>query len=392
MSFLQFVTGSRSQEFVELNPTASLIVGSSSSAHIQLHDPDVQQQHCRIYPAQGAFWLQDLGQGFTILNMKRLSNETEGLRANDVFIVGRTFIKFWAEKPPATGGGGGADPAELETARRRVSQLEAELEQARASSAGQQQGAERVQMLMKALGEKDAELDEVRAKMEAIESWKNKGDQKVGNLEAELVDSRQQMELLAQDVLDREEQLTSLRTDLEKERESSRMNARRLEVELEDVKAHAQKEVERVWNEATAKGREEGRGEALPKLKETEGELKEMRATLEATRAALESLGVARPAETIAAGGSPLQEALAALGLEPAQQQRLMAALSGEIDRESLRRFAGPALAWSEGTPERDLPGELRGLRRRNQRVDVAMTLDPNELVARQLKGILGPQ
>src|SRR5687767_9434736 len=109
MAYLQILNGTRELQVEELNPQASLVVGSGDEAHIRVTDAGVEGRHCQVYPAQNAFWLQDLGAGNTILHMKRLKGTTEGLKQGDIFILGQTFLKFWNEKPPE--GGGGAAPA-----------------------------------------------------------------------------------------------------------------------------------------------------------------------------------------------------------------------------------------------------------------------------------------
>ena len=99
MACIQFLNGSRAEELVELNPAATVIVGSAHDVHIQVTDPDVVGSHCQLYPAEGSYWLQDLGEGFTVLNAARLASTAVGLRPYDVFIRGKTFLRFLAEPP-----------------------------------------------------------------------------------------------------------------------------------------------------------------------------------------------------------------------------------------------------------------------------------------------------
>lgn len=99
MAYVQFLNGPRSDEYVELHPTASLILGSDPDAHILVTDSGVAGKHCTIYPAQGTYWLTDMGEGDTILNMKRLVSATDSLGPDDIAIVGTTFFRFLSEPP-----------------------------------------------------------------------------------------------------------------------------------------------------------------------------------------------------------------------------------------------------------------------------------------------------
>ena len=110
MPFLQFLNGSRDQAVEELHASASLILGSGADAQIQCSDTGVSPQHCQVYPADGKYWLRDLGAGSTVFKMRRIgpSNPPEivPIMPGEVFILGTTYVKFWAERPPAGGGGG----------------------------------------------------------------------------------------------------------------------------------------------------------------------------------------------------------------------------------------------------------------------------------------------
>ena len=83
MAYLQILNGARELQVEELNPSASLVVGSGYEGLIRLTDTGVEGRHCQVYPAQNAYWLQDLGAGNTILHMKRLKQTTEGLKQGD---------------------------------------------------------------------------------------------------------------------------------------------------------------------------------------------------------------------------------------------------------------------------------------------------------------------
>jgi FHA domain/Prokaryotic RING finger family 1 len=90
---LQFLCGPRDQESEDLHPTASLLLGKGPKAHIQVPDPEVMEEHCVVYPAEGSYWLQDLGQGFTVVGGQRLSADSVRLEPGEVLIVGRTYLK-----------------------------------------------------------------------------------------------------------------------------------------------------------------------------------------------------------------------------------------------------------------------------------------------------------
>ena len=48
----------------------------------------IAPKHCQVYPAQGSYWLQDLGEGTTIHGMKRIVSETVQLQPYDVVMTG----------------------------------------------------------------------------------------------------------------------------------------------------------------------------------------------------------------------------------------------------------------------------------------------------------------
>ncbi|RMG12711.1 MAG: FHA domain-containing protein [Planctomycetota bacterium] len=206
MAFLQFLSGARDQEFEPLNDSASLVLGSGPEAHLRCPDPGVEAKHCTIYPAQGSFWLQDLGAGMTVFNMQRMAGSTQPLKPGDVFIVGRTYVKFWAEKPAQPGGGGG-DPAalqavqtELAAAQERASRLEAELAQA----------------------------SDLRARLEAAE-------QRTGALEAELATAKQSAEEAAARASALEDELAAAKADAEGQIRAAREEAERERAEQQEA-------------------------------------------------------------------------------------------------------------------------------------------------------------
>jgi len=166
MAYLLVLNGPRLDELFELDPGATLTLGSSADAHIQLPDPDVAAVHGRVYPAEGRFWLQDLGQGYTLLNLDHVSGATQELYPHDVLILGRTFLKFVAEPPAARGGAGAshavkAKQAEIERLRKRLTQAQSTTSKARRELASVQESIEA------ARAEERAAADEVRAELES---------------------------------------------------------------------------------------------------------------------------------------------------------------------------------------------------------------------------------
>jgi len=347
MPFLQFITGSRDQQFEELNPAASLVVGSGAEAHIKVSDPDIQPKHCNVYPAQGSYWLQDLGTGRTIVRMKSLSNTTEGLKAGDVFIVGTTFVKFWQEKPAGGGGGGGggggADPAALEAAKR--------------------------------------ELARVQAEFDSFKSTAGEGEEKTKALEAEVVEARQKLEEVTEQLTEKDERISAL----EQEKADAESKASLLEGDV----AAAKGEVEQAQRDAEQKVREAE--EAATKAGE------DIQAALEASQAALEGFkaeveGEGRDRLAAAQELQDLDKAVEALGLPSALGAALRVAVDAEIDREVLRRCAGPVVPL-RGLKvlggDRDLEGQIQVIRRRGEQVEAARELGLAELESSELERLL---
>lgn len=103
MACFVVLTGSLADEVFDLNPAATLTLGSGPNNHIQLPEPDVAELHAQVYPAEGRYWFQDLGYGYTVINAQELSQSVHPLDENDVVQLGRTFVRFLFERPAATG-------------------------------------------------------------------------------------------------------------------------------------------------------------------------------------------------------------------------------------------------------------------------------------------------
>ncbi len=342
MPFIQFINGSRDQEFEELNPAASLVLGSGADAHIQVSDPGVEAAHCQLYPAQGAFWLRDMGSGQTIFEFKRLANNTTGLKPGDVFIVGRTFVKFWPEKPAgagAGGGGGGGDPA----AQQRAKELEGELGAARAR-----------------VGELEGELSAAKGELEQATRAREQAEGELSGVRGELEQARGELEQARADGAQQQARV------------------RELEGELEQARA----EGERRATEAQEQARQERA---------------ELEGSLEATRAALEGLrgeAEARQRDRLAAASEPsdLEAALEALALPDAARRRVEQAVQAHVDREVLRRSAGPVIPLRDlALPGsgRDLAADVAAVRLRAEQVEAARRLELGALDAAEVERLL---
>lgn len=378
MAYLQFMNGSRDQQVEELNPAASLVVGSADDAHVRVGDAGVEARHCQVYPAQGAFWLQDLGAGNTILHMKRLKGTTEGLKAGDIFILGQTFVKFWTEKPtvgaaapaPAAAGGPALDALkrELSAAQAEAARLKADVDKARGE------------------GERSrADGDLARKELETLRL-------EVTRVKADVERERQekeQVERQRKDADEQRERTEAQRQELEAAREELERRVKQLEGELETTRSEATAEVARARADADA---ELGRArEAL------EREQAEMKASLEATRAECATLRArdeVRGRDRLAAlaEANDLSKVIEALALPDALRLRLEAAVEDAASREALRRVNGPVVPLRGlRVPgcDRDLEGELGAVRRRQEQVEAARGLHLHELEASQLDRLL---
>ncbi|MCO5171465.1 MAG: FHA domain-containing protein [Planctomycetes bacterium] len=364
--FLQFLNGGRDQEVEDLNPQASLVLGSAGDAHIRVGDPGIEGRHCQVYPAQGSFWLQDLGAGNTILHMKRLKGTTEGLKAGDIFIIGTTFVKFWTERPAVGGGGGGAaapaaDPGlerELAAARTKAEEAGRDLEQAR-------------QELERAQGEAEA----ARAKAEQAE----------GELER-LRGERERLD-------EQRQEAERARDELQGRIAGAEAEAAAAKAEAEAAAARAKAEAE----EEAARAKAAAEAELAAGREALEREQAEGKAALEATRAELEALraeAAVRGRDRLAAlrDGGDLAALVEGLALPGAVRARLEAALEDAVTREALARAAGPVVPLRGlRVPgcERDLEAELGAARRRAEHVAAARTLGLADLDASELDRLL---
>lgn len=387
MPFLQFLNGVRDGQVEALNPSASLVVGSlddPAQVHIRCTDQGIEGRHVQVYPGQGSFWLNDLGAGLTVLNMKRLKGSTEGLKDKDIFIIGTTFVKFMMERPaagaaPAPAAPGGASPAQLEAAKREVEAAKAEV--ARLQQEGQRLQAQAQQA--------DAAQKQVAQLQEAGAAVKRDLEQAKRDLEAAKRDLEQAKGDVARLEGDAGRQREERRA-LEEKKDGLEARVAALEGEIEKAKADAAAEVEKAKTDAASDVRQAKAA--------AERETEELRSATDATRAALEALRAreeARARDPLAALEAPsdLQALVDALGLPEAVRTRLDQAIRTAVDREALRRAAGPVVplrGLRVPGVDRDVEGALAAARAREAQAEAARTLGLHDLDAAELERLVG--
>jgi DNA repair exonuclease SbcCD ATPase subunit len=388
--YLQFLNGGRDQQAEELNAAASLVVGSGDEAHIRLSDGGVEGRHCQVYPGQGTFWLQDLGTGSTILHMKRLKGTTEGLKDKDIFIVGTTFVKFWADKPPAGGGGGaspaaaapsapGVNPAALEAAKREVQA--ARDEAAKEKSAAQARTGKLEGDLEKARSDADSSKRELEASKRELETSKREVESTKRELES--------TKAAVTRVEGERDEAAGKRRALEEAQSELQERTSAAEAAVGKAKADAAAEVEKAKADAAAE---------LQKARaDVAAEAAELRAATDASRGALEALKgreEARGRDPLAALAAPsdLAKLFDALALPDVLRRRLDDAVRTEVDREALRRAAGPVVPLRglrvPGT-DQDVEALLGAAKVREAQVDAARSLGLHGLEAAELERLL---
>lgn len=351
MPFLQFLSGARDQAFDELLASGSMVIGSGPEAQIQCSDTGVSPAHCQVYLADGKWWLADMGAGSTVMQMRRLgASGTPGtvpLAPGTVFIVGGTYVKFWAERPPeGGGGGGGGDPAALEAAQGEAAQAKTELEssqsQLRTAQAELEStkagGADAASALQNAQGDVEAskaDLDACRGELETAKGETETARSELAAAQGEIATAKTEQEAAQ----------ASHETELQAAKEAAEQAAS----EAEATSAASRAEVE---------------------------------SALAASRGALEGLQAeieAGPTDSLAAAAdSDLQAILETLGLDDGLRRRLETAIAAEADREALRRVEGPVVPLRGlRVPglDLDLEGALRRVKARNEQVALVREL-----------------
>jgi DNA repair exonuclease SbcCD ATPase subunit len=356
-------------------------------------DPEVAPSHCQVYPAQGNYWLQDLGAGQTFLNMQRLGGETDGLNVNDVFIMGRTFVRF-LETAPASGGAGssmgssmgsavaGVDPSAFDAQQREIESLKEEVERLRDHG---RKGEDLTDTLGDKLSDAKEKFEKARRQIterddEILELRKERGrnEAKITNLEQEVANTQKDKQKESDDFrkeLDRRnEQIREFKAEakgrddelnqVRREQATSRVDAKRLKLELGMLEKESKKSLDSSKNEAS---------ERIDSLRTT---LETSLVALEAAHATLESLGVQRPASDLPSGKtSELSKALTALGLPDAKLETLRKALAAHVDQEALRRYSGPHLNWERPESALAREAQLHALRTRGEHVELQLNV-----------------
>lgn len=367
MAFLQFLNGSRDQQFEELHATASNFLGSAAEGNqIQLEDPGISPQHCQIYPSDGKYWLKDLGHGSTVIKMRRIGPnnppDTVPLEPGAVFILGQTYVKFWAEKPAGgTGGGGGADPAALTAAQEKVSALEAELEAAKAS--GDQAG-------------------ELQQQLDAAQQEAEQAQQKAQSLE-------EQLSAAQQEASETKEQLESAQGELAEAKQAAEQAKQEGEQAAEQAKQDAETAIAEAKQEAE-QAVEQAKQEAQQAAAESESALDAARAAL----SGLEAYAEVRQRDSLESALEPsdLQSILEALAPSQALRDRLEQAVEAEVTREVLRRSEGPVVPLRGlrlAASDRDLEAEIRAVKRHAEQVACARDLGLGDLEPDELQRLL---
>lgn len=348
MPFLQFFSGAKDQEIVEISAGGGTVIGSNAEAQVQCTDAGVMSNHCQVYQGDGKWWLRDGGSGSTVMQMRRIGAnnppEIVPLTPGEVFIIGQTYIKFWEEKP--AGGGGGADPAALEAAQAESAEARQELETLKAEfELIKVSGADAVIALESAQGElakAQGEIEAAKAELETAQS--------------ELETSKSEVESAKGELLGAEATH---------------------EATLQAAKDEAARAAEESAAAATA-------------------ERAEVEAALAASRGALEGLQselAAGPSDSLAAAAdSDLHAILETLGLSDEVRRRLAVAIAAEADREALRRVEGPVVPLRGlRVPGLDVDVEtaLRRVRARNQQLGQVRELGLDGLEASELERLL---
>lgn len=360
MACIQFLSGSRDQEFVELDPAATLTLGSADSGvEIKVSDPGIEPIHCRIYPGNGQFWLQSNSDSIWINMDRAQKGSTKGLPDTSILILGKTYLKFWSQRPAAASGSGsgavgGADPAALSQAQSELAAARSEIEQLKA-------GAGQTEELQRKLEAAQAEAQAAQAKVGELEGRLNEAQTKASALEQEISGAKAEAEAK---VAEAEAQVA------EAKREADERCAK-LQSEADAAKQEAEEKAQAAVREA-----EETRDREVAAAKEqAEREQEEMRSALEASRANLAALreredALTRDRLADVQSGSDLAQALDALDLPEALRLRLEAAVEAEVTRKVLVRFEGavvPLRGLKVPGVELDLEGHLRSLRQRAQ-------------------------
>lgn len=395
MPFLQILSGERADELFELHPSASLVVGTGPEAHIRLPDSRMGVSHCQVFPAQGSYWLRDMGQGPTVSNLRRVAaNETARLAVRDILIVGHTFMRYLEERPAAAGPKG-ADPADLVRAVERVralelqtKTLEAQLSALEGHAGGAHKERETARQMVSDLRSQLAsaedtsqrsgvELERARTRIQTLEKEQDKVRARLNEVQEEakkaLAAKAEEIQLSEEALAELDAEKTQARNELAEVKEALGKAERQvgeLKAELAQVTRALQGELAQVKQEADDRVANAS-VEQRRRLVALEASLSAALTSLDASRAALRSLGVDPPAAPDRPDGvAPLEltAVLDAAGLSAEVRARLEQALAAHIDREALRRFSGPPFSWERPARAIEVMAELGSLRSRGER------------------------
>jgi len=361
MACIQFLSGSRDQEFVDLDPAATLTLGSADSGvEIKVSDPGIEAIHCRIYPGNGQFWVQSNSDSIWINMDRAQKGATKGLPDKSILILGKTYLKFWSQRPAASSGsgsgavGGGADPAALSQAQSELAAARSEIEQLKAGS---------------------GQTEELQRNLEAAQAEAQAAQAKVGELETQLKEAQAKASSLEQEITgakaEAETKVAEAEAKVAEAKREADERCAKLQSEADAAKQEAEEKAQAAVREA-----EETRDREVAAAKEqAEREQEETRSALEASRANLAALreredALTRDRLADVQSGSDLARALDALDLPEALRLRLEAAVEAEVTRKVLVRFEGavvPLRGLKVPGVELDLEGHLRSLRQRAQ-------------------------
>jgi DNA repair exonuclease SbcCD ATPase subunit len=391
MACLQFLSGSRDQELQELSESYALTLGSGAGGQIIVRDQGVAEQHCQVYLAQGSWWLRNLDAD-TVLGKARVKpGDTRPLPDRTVFIVGSTYVKFWATRPPAggagpSGSGSVADAGALEQVKRELGEAKSELERLRGQGSAVDGTRRELETARKELDAAKRDADEQRRAAESAQGEARELEGKLAELRKQLSAESKVREEAEGKQHQAEAELTRARAEAEAKVAAS---AKQAKEEVEQAKRAADARVEEAKREAEAELRR-AKAKLAAEQEELQSALAADRAVCEALRGREEALGRDRLAAL--RQGSDLQRALEALELPEALRRRLEAAVQTEVDREALRRTQGPVVPLRGlRVPglERDLESELRAARRQSEQADLARKLGLQELAPAELDELL---
>ncbi|MFK7991234.1 MAG: hypothetical protein AB8I08_34780 [Sandaracinaceae bacterium] len=400
MAYLVILTGQRVDDVVELNPGATLTIGSDPTAHIHVPDSHVAPVHGQVYPAEGSYWFQDVGQGYSLVNLDPLANNAHALRANDGMALGRAFLTYVLDAPKAervkedTADELAERDAEIKRLRERLLTQQGEASKLARNTAEltkqTERDAEAIRQLEEAREQVKAELDAIRAGDKSAQKDAAKANEEKATAIAardaalaELAEAKQELSRLGIE-------LAEARADAEEQRqEASRASAEAeagaRQTEDERVaRAQAEAELGAVAADLAA---------VRMQLEQTKTELAEVldagtaedlafaAGALSAAREALVTLGVPREAPALPRRNADDAGVLLDRALSPDEARKLEAKLTLWVEQESLRRLSGTSPAFVRDAHTTEIEQKLRSLRQRSAENAALSTATPGAKV-----------